>query len=1459
MSNEIHFNIIDQFFKSNSLVEHHIKSVNYFYDNDIRKILMDLNPITYENQLFESSNTYKNTMQVYFGGIDGSKIYYGKPIINENGKQKFLYPNEARLRNMTYSISIHVDIDVYVTTYHKISNTEIDLQYPHRYKFTIPKYYLGNFPIMLNSNLCILSGLKQNEKYHIGECYHDYGGYFIIDGKEKALIPQEAFANNMMYIRKVKDNIHDFSVEIRSISENESKPKRTLAIRRVAMKEKSHNEYFRVFVPNIRKDVPLFILFRALGIESDKEILRIILGKHMNNEELLSMLRPSITDSGEIYTQQQAITFLHTFIKERNEDAMYYILSDYFLPHLGEMNFRTKAYYLGYMVFELMKTILGLKPVTDRDHYKFKRVETSGFLMKELFSEYANIMYKEFYVNIEKLDYFNKNTYIDGEDFEEFLRSLPYNEDFLTLEETNNQYPKFVDLLKMNHSSLFQNKTIDIGFRKAFKGNWGAFSHTKRLGVIQELNRLSYNSFLSHLRKLNLNIDASAKIVGPHMLHGTQWGIIDPVDTPDGGNVGFHKHMAMTCKVTHKMDQNKMYDWIFKNAHHKLPMINANDEVKMIPIYIASLSQLEEYVKVFLNGHLIGVTNAPMILKAKIVFARRMNLIPIFVSVTHDITDNYLHIWCDEGRLLRPLLHFVNGKVSYEHNQDIKERIESNTYSWEDMIYARNVTKKTKGSFNQDFVSFDEANLTLNDVDDMSILDFLDKSEEESMYLCSSIESVNETGNNPYTHMDIHPSLLLGVMGNMVIFPEHNQLPRDLFSCGQSKQAVSLYHSNYHNRIDKMGVVLNYGEIPLVRSKYLDYINESKHPYGHNTIVAIMCHTSYNVEDSILFNKGSIDRGLFQTTYYNSYQTREESSDIESGGQESIIKNVLEDDIVVTKPGYDYNYLDERGVIKENTPMTDNKVIIGKMSYNVNNIDEKYDASVYPKKGQIGYVDKTYVSTGEEGERLAKVRMREQRIPAIGDKFCSRCGQKGTVGTIIPEENMPFTKDGVRPDIIINPHAIPSRMTIGQLVETVMSKLGVHLGSSMDSTAFNTSHDKIKIISELLSENDYHSTGEEVLYNAMTGEQIETSFFMGPTYYMRLKHMVKDKINYRAQGPRTLLTRQTNHGRANDGGLRIGEMERDGVISHGCSKFLQDSMMKRGDEYTAAVCNHSGSLAVYDSMQNQFFSHMVDGPIQFDQEANNTLVANKISKKGKEFSVVKIPYSFKLLMQELTSMNVHMRLITENNVSVRDEILKSSFTSIDNESISNSEMKEKTLAKEVQQDAIDETKLESLEDNVVYDAVKDQMKPLSHYTEEREKSDMAQDTWIRFDIDDESDSPMFGFTSIIMDPQGDPTESLTSDMEYVQQLEGQSPNIYPEGWNSKELIEEGITAKYMIDALKNNIDIADNWNLIIKKLNEKKNNIPHGIDTTPIVIPENEDPMGLNIEELEDQDTTEKN
>ena len=1233
---KIAWDIIDKYFKDNPdfISKHHLDSYNDVFDEKIKYIFKENNPITLQKEEIAKSGIYTYECRLYLGGKEGNKIYYGKPIIYDDKNEHYMYPNEARLRNMTYGMSIHYDVDVDIIIRNpdeevvtdKRSSTllltrplfgteisKINKAYKIAEKKTIviPQVFLGRFPIMLQSKFCILNGLNAETRYNMGECRNDPGGYFIIDGKEKVIVSQEKFGDNMLYVRDKVNDLYSHSVEIRTVSEDPSKPKRTLNVRIVAPTSKYTNNQIVVSIPNVRKPVPLFIVMRALGVISDKDIIRTCLLDLQQNSSLVDLFIPSIHDANMIFNQEEALKYIATFTKGKTIPSVMQILMNYFLPNIGELNFKNKAYYLGYMTYKLLLVYTKLEAPTDRDSYSYKRIEISGELIYDLFLEYYKLQLTNIRQSIDKEYYYHQGTY----------------------------QKNFTALIEANSNTYFQYRIVEDGFKKGFKGNWGAKVHTKRLGVVQDLNRLTFFSFIAHLRKLNLPMDSSAKIVKPRLLHATQWGIIGPLHTPDGGNIGFHKHLSISAYITSGCSSNSMQQWLRNNGMKQI------EEYE--PEYLASKT------KVFTNGSWIGIVFEPESLIQKFKLERRNGLIATYNSISWNIQRNEIHIYTDGGRLMRPIFYIKDKKPSYDNELTLK-RIENGDYSWEQLIsgFAEKnaVYYNTKcDTFNVEELYGDKAEESDDFLNKNSgIIDYLDTSESEGALIDVYGEKYKQTN---ATHIEIHPSLILSIMGNMIIYPENNQLPRDLFSCGQSKQAVSLYSSNYQNRIDKMGVVLNYGQIPLIKSRYLQYVTKEQHPYGENAIVAIMSYSGYNVEDALIFNESSIKRGLFSTTYFNNYISKESSTDVDDSTSDSHFCDVQNTNVNRLLPGYDYGYLDENGIIRENTIIDDKKIIIGKCLLMEETPGKFIDSSTKPKKGQKGVVDKAFITTGEEGYRIAKVRVRENRVPQIGDKFCSRAGQKGTVGIILREEDMPFTSNGIRPDIIVNPHAIPSRMTIGHLIETLVGKACIMQGGFGDCTAFVNKGPQHKEFGELLVKNGYNSTGNELLYNGMTGEQLEMEIFFGPNYYLRLKHMVKDKINYRSRGPRTALTRQPVHGRAKDGGLRVGEMDRDALIAHGMSRFLQESMLERSDDFFMAVCNKTGVIAIYNESQNLFLSPLADGPITFSGTLDDTLNIENISKFGKDFSIVRVPYTFKLLLQELKTMNVSMRIITEDNIN----------------------------------------------------------------------------------------------------------------------------------------------------------------------------------------------------------------
>jgi DNA-directed RNA polymerase II subunit RPB2 len=1353
MDNATLWKIIDSHFDDNpqTLVRHHIDSYNDFYKTSIYQIFKEKNPIRLYSRFDPETNEYKSQCNLYLGGKNGDKLHFGKPVINDEDNAHYMYPNEARLRNMTYGMTIHYDVDIEfitrlepgeqpiiigadketkggeaydlgqgqayseeeqhgstknyktkdtleekgwqeqdgggldqaaqlttsfsggapkATTIRKptVKPKELVELTPaaaakireateqsllegdqrgllQRHWHTIDKIYLGKFPIMLQSDFCILQGLDREVRHSMGECRNDLGGYFVIDGKEKTVVAQEKFADNMLYVKKMgEDNEYLYAADIRSVSENVSKPVRTLSVRMVAPTPRLTNRNIVVNIPNVRKPVPLFIVFRALGVISDKEIIQYCLLDLEKFEPMVDLFAPSVHDAGSILCQQTALKYIGLLTKGKTVASALEILADYFLPHVGEINYIAKAYALGNMVFRLLNVAQGLEPPTDRDNFKYKRIELVGSLLYDLFREYWSIQLRQVHLAFEKVLYYNEPRY------------------------ENNLFGLIMD----NYREVFRERSLEQGFKKAFKGNWGAYSHTKRIGVVQDLNRLSFNSALNHLRKTNLPLDSGVKLVGPRVLHSSHWGYIDPIDTPDGASIGLHKHLAITTYITRGVSREPLIEWLRKEWG-----------LKQVEEFRPSV--LSNMTKVVINGCWIGSVDQPIECLQKFRMFRRNALIPMYMSASFDTTHNTIFMYTDAGRLTRPIFYRdeTTGRASYQSKVVLK-KLQDGAFSWSDLVAGFN-EKRASANFDPTQMRIyelrdlyegvqGETNPSVLDrfIKDKAILDYIDCSESENAMIAfdhevfeqdlgSADKGIAESSNSvapgtkrtsKYTHCEIHNSLILGMMCNMIIFPENNPASRNSFSCGQSKQAASMYHTNFQVRMDKTAVVLNYGQMPLVKSRFLDPIMKEENPYGENAIVAIMCYTGYNVEDAILLNEGAIKRGLFRTSYFTTYEAHEEST---KNAITVVDKRFLdiqrEPSVLGTKPGYDYSKLDKHGIIKEGTPVDDKTVLIGLASSSGGGGQGFVDGSKTPKKGQLGIVDRAFITEGEEGYRIAKVRILEQRIPTLGDKMASRAGQKGVVGLVIPERDMPFTAEGVRPDMIINPHALPTRMTIGQLVECITGKACAALGGFGDCTAFQNDGSKIGVFGSLLTKQGFHSSGNEVLYNGMTGEQIEMEIFMGPTYYMRLKHMVKDKINYRALGPRTALTKQPVSGRANDGGLRIGEMERDSVIGHGISEFLRESMMERGDKSYLAICNTTGLISIYNPTKGLFMSPMADGPLRFTGSLESEdLRLTHITQFGRSFSVVCIPYSFKLLVQELQTINVQMRIITEDNI-----------------------------------------------------------------------------------------------------------------------------------------------------------------------------------------------------------------
>jgi DNA-directed RNA polymerase beta subunit len=662
-------------------------------------------------------------------------------------------------------------------------------------------------------------------------------------------------------------------------------------------------------------------------------------------------------------------------------------------------------------------------------------------------------------------------------------------------------------------------------------------------------------------------------------------------NTPEGASVGIVKNLSYMAHITIHSNSMSLYEYV---GPHIVPV----EELKPIDVH--------DKVKVFINGSWVGITKSePVQLYMLLKDMKCKGIINIYTSITFNYLTQEIRVCNDSGRVTRPLLRVKDRQLLL--NKEVIDGLNKNEISWDDLFTDCKITD--------------------------AVLEYIDPEEQSFSMIATKPSEMYSTNTfdidkiYKYTHCEIHPSTLFGIVASCIPFPDHNQSPRNTYQSAQAKQAMGVYATNYNERMDKTAYVLNYPCRPLVDTRVMNLIKMNQIPSGCNINVAIMTHTGYNQEDSVLINKGSIDRGLFQTTIYH---TEKDEDKQKINGDEEIRCKPDPSKTKGMKFG-NYSKVNSKGVMPENSLVESRDVIIAKVTPIKENKNDHTKVIKYEDQSRIyrtveeTYIDKNYIDKNGDGYTFAKVRLRALRKPVIGDKFSSRHGQKGTVGNIIPEADMPFNSSGVRPDIIINPHAIPSRMTIGQLKETLLGKVLVELGLFGDGTSFGDLN--VDDISKKLLSLGYESSGNELLYSGLTGEQVECSVFMGPVFYQRLKHMVNDKQHSRSIGPMVNLTRQPAEGRSRDGGLRFGEMERDAMISHGAARFTRGRMYDASDKYSVHICKKCGLVASYNDKLHIHLCRTCD---------NRT-----------DFSYVEIPYACKLLFQELTTMNVVPRVMTD--------------------------------------------------------------------------------------------------------------------------------------------------------------------------------------------------------------------
>jgi len=1105
--------IIQDILKREGIARQHLNSYDEFLERGLQSIIDEVGQIEIESAEYP----YK----IQLGKL---KLQQAR-MMELDGSITHIAPMEARLRNVTYASPVMLEASV-------VEDGKIlESRFVH----------IGDMPVMVRSNACILHNLSDQKLIEHGEDPNDPGGYFIINGSErvivgledlsynKIIVDKETVGGNAVFKAKVYSSIVGYRAKLELVMKNDG-----LIVAKI---------------PGSPVDIPVVTLMRALGLESDREIAAAV---SLVNE-IQDELEASFEKSGDVPTAKDAIVYiskriapgmLEEFQIKRAETLLDWGL----LPHLGKHtdNRKEKAQFLGEAACKLIELKLGWLAPDDKDHYGNKVIKFAGQMLADLFRTA----------------------------FRNLVRDMKYQ-----LERSGQKRG-----INAVAAAVRPGIVTDKLNNAIATGNWGR----GRVGVTQLLDRTNYLSTISHLRRIQSPLSRSQPNFEARDLHATHFGRICPSETPEGSNCGLVKNLALSAIISVNVPSEDIIEKLYDLGVTYVS--DAKDELK------------KEGARVFVDGRLIGYYKDGQKLADSLRELRRNFKIHPHIGIflyqsNIEGATKRLYVNCNAGRVLRPLIVVKDNKPLL--TQELIEKVSKKFLSWNDLLH-------------------------------MGVIELVDANEEENSYIAMGEENVKK-----HTHMEIFPSAILGAGASIIPYPEHNQSPRNTYESAMAKQSLGFSTPLMNASTYVRQHFMLYPQTPIATTRAMGLLGLEERPAGQNCVVAVLPFDGYNIEDAIVLSRSSVERGLGRTFFYRIYEA--EAKQYPGGMRDNFEIPNAEGNIRGFRGDKAYRLLEEDGVIATESIVQGGDILIGKTSpprfmeeYREFEVKGPYrrDTSIGVRPTETGVVDTVVMTQSHDGGRMYKIRVRDVRIPEIGDKFASRHGQKGVVGLLVNHEDLPYTSEGVVPDVLINPHAFPSRMTVGMFLESVAGKAAALRGTKVDGSAFVG--EKLEDLKGVLESAGFKYSGKETMYDGRTGKAFPAEVFIGVVYYQKLHHMVADKIHARARGQVQMLTKQPTEGRARGGGLRFGEMERDCLIAYGASMMLKDRLLDESDKADIYVCERCGLVSYYDIKQRKF-------------------VCRVCGDKAKVTSV-SVAYAFKLLLQEMMSLDVAPRLLIKERV-----------------------------------------------------------------------------------------------------------------------------------------------------------------------------------------------------------------